>query len=152
MVVIEDNRLARERLAALLDGHPDFKVAATAACVTLGLASVRETQPHATVVNAALGKGDALKRIKDLAPETRVVLMDVHAVQDDVIAFIKAGATGFILKDATVDDLLRTVRSVGQGADVAPPALTGTLLSHIAQQAVTHHMPGIEQARAHDEA
>ena len=137
VVVIEDNRLACERLAALLDGHADFKIAATAVCVTSGLAPIRETQPHVTLVNAALGHVDgqiSLKGIKDLAPETRVVLMDVHAVQDDVIAFIKAGANGFILKDATVHDFVGTIRSVAQGMSVVPAALTPTLLSYIAGQ------------------
>ena len=59
----------------------------------------------------------------------------------------KAGANGFIMKDATVQDLVSTIRSVALGADVVPPALTGTLLSHIAQQAAAiRQVPGAADA------
>ena len=72
--------------------------------------------------------------------------MDLLAGPEDVIEFVKAGANGFVMKDATLDDLVRTIRSVAQGADVVPSALTGTLLSHIAQHVVARPIPGVEQA------
>jgi two-component system nitrate/nitrite response regulator NarL len=62
---------------------------------------------------------------------------------EDVIAFIQAGANGFIVKDATIEDFVRTIRSVAEGADVVPPALTGTLLSQIVDQAVARSTAGV---------
>jgi two-component system nitrate/nitrite response regulator NarL len=70
--------------------------------------------------------------------------MDLLPAQEDVIAFIKAGANGFIVKDATVDDVVSTIRSVAEGADVVPHALTGTLLSHIVDRAVLRNTPVLD--------
>ena len=141
VLVIEDNRLVRDGLAALLEAQPDFKVVAAAEGANTGLLLVRETKPHVVLVDAGLGNQDSRRLVESLkkeAPESRVIVMDLLPAQEDVIAFIKAGASGFLVKDATTDDFVRTIRSVAQGADVVPPALTRTLLSHIVEQAVTH--------------
>src|SRR5690348_3282126 len=72
--------------------------------------------------------------------------MDLLPAQEDVIAFIKAGANGFIVKDATIDDFVKTIRTVAEGSDVVPAALTGTLLSHIVDQAVTRSTSAVLEA------
>ncbi len=140
VLVIEDNRLVRDGLAALLDAQPDFKVVAAAEGASAGLLQVRETKPHVVLVDAALGSHDShslVESVKKEAPQSKVIVMDLLPAQEDVIEFIKAGASGFIVKDATIDDFISTIRSVAEGADVVPASLTGTLLSHIVDQAVT---------------
>jgi len=149
VLVIEDNRLVRDGLAALLDAQPDFKVVAAAEGANAGLLQVRATKPHVVLVDAALGNHDSHRLVKSVrkeAPESKVIVMDLLPAQEDVIAFIQAGASGFIVKDATLDDFVRTIRSVAEGADVVPPALTGTLLSHIVDQAVTRSPAGVLEA------
>jgi DNA-binding NarL/FixJ family response regulator len=149
VLVIEDNRLVRDGLAALLDAQPDFKVVAAAEGANAGLLQVRATKPHVVLVDAALGNHDShrlVKSVREEAPESRVIVMDLLPAHEDVIAFIKAGANGFIVKDATIDDFVRTIRSVAEGADVVPPALTGTLLSHIVDQAVTRSTAAVLEA------
>ena len=139
VLVIEDNRVVRDELAALLDAQPDFKVVAAAEGANAGLLQVRATKPHVVLVDAALGNHDShrlVETVRKEAPESKVIVMDLLPAQEDVIAFIQAGANGFIVKDATIEDFVRTIRSVAEGADVVPPALTGTLLSHIVDQAV----------------
>jgi len=149
VLLIEDNRLVRDGLITLLDAQPDCKVVAAAEGASAGLARLKETQPHVVLVDAALGTGDSrllVEKLKRAAPDARVIVMDLMPVQEDVIAFIRAGASGFILKDATIDDLVRTVRSVADGKDVVPASLTGTLLAHIADQAIRRHTPRLMQA------
>jgi len=144
ILVIEDNRLLREGLAALLDAQPDFKVVAAAEDANVGLGQLGETNPHVVLVDATLGDHDSrrvVESVKNTAPEVRVIVMDLLPAEEDVIAFIKAGANGFIVKDATVEDFVRTIRSVAAGADVVPHALTGTLLSHIVDRAALRHTP-----------
>jgi two-component system nitrate/nitrite response regulator NarL len=139
VLVIEDNRLLRDGLVAVLDAQPDFKVVAAAEGANAGLLQLRETKPHVVLVDATLGNHDSrrvVESVRKTAPEARVIVMDLLPAQEDVIAFIKAGANGFIVKDATVEDFVRTIRSVAEGVDVVPAALTGTLLSHIVDQAV----------------
>ena len=65
-----------------------------------------------------------------------MIVMDLLPVQADIVAFVREGASGFILKDATFDDFLETIRSVAAGAKVLPPSLTGSLFSQIVEQVV----------------
>jgi two-component system nitrate/nitrite response regulator NarL len=149
VLVIEDNRLVRDGLAALLDAQPDFKVVAAAEGANAGLLQVRATKPHVVLVDAALGNHDShrlVQSVREEAPESKVIVMDLLPAREDVIAFIQAGASGFIVKDATIDDFVRTIRSVAEGADVVPPALTGTLLSHIVDQAVARSTASVLEA------
>ena len=144
VIVIDDNRLVREGLQALLDEQPDLKVVAAVEDRTSGLRVLQEFTPHIVLVDAALDNGDGygfVGVLRKTAPETKVIVMDLLPAPEDVIEFVKAGANGFIMKDATIDELVSTIRSVALGADVVPPALTGTLLSHIAQQAAVRRMP-----------
>ena len=62
--------------------------------------------------------------------------MDLVPLQEDILFFVQAGVSGFILKDATVDDFLKTIRSVKDGAKVLPPHLTESLFSQIIEKAV----------------
>ena len=149
VLVIEDNRLVREGLAAVLGGRPDLKVLAAAEGPHAGLAQARATKPDVVLLDATLGSSNSHRLVRDLkreAPKTRVIVMDLLPVQEDVIEFVRAGANGFIVKDATIDDLVNTIRSVSEGTDVVPPSLTGTLLSHIAEQAVSRKGPSVLRA------
>ena len=149
VLVIEDNRLVREGLAALLSEQPDFTVSTAAEGGDAGLLQVRETKPQVVLVDATLGSHDShrlVERVRKEIPESKVIVMDLLPAQEDIIAFIKAGANGFIVKDATIEDFVRTIRSIAEGADVVPPALTGTLLSHIVDQAVTRSTAAVLEA------
>jgi DNA-binding NarL/FixJ family response regulator len=137
--VIEDNRLVRDGLIALLTAQPDFSVVGAAEGANIGLAQVRETKPHVVIVDAALGNHDSQSLVKSLrkdAPQSKVVVIDLLPAQEDIIGFIQAGANGFIVKDATIEEFMRTIRAVAEGGHVVPASLTGTLLSHIVDEAV----------------
>lgn len=145
VLVIEDNRLVRDGLVALLEGQPDFRVVAAAEEAKVGLLQVKQTKPHVVLLDASLGNTSShriVESVRKSAPDTRVIVMDLLPAQQDIIEFIKAGASGFIVKDATVDDFVNTIRSVAEGSNVVPPALTGTLLSHIADQTAVRNPPG----------
>jgi len=62
--------------------------------------------------------------------------MDLHPVHEEIAQFVNVGVAGFILKDATFEDFVGTIRSVADGAQVLPPRMTGTLFSQIASVAV----------------
>lgn len=138
VLVIEDNRLLRDGLVALLDSQPDIKVVAAAEGAAAALQRLHEHKPHVVLVDAALGKHRShrlVESLKESAPHARLIMMDLLPEEEDVIDFIKRGANGFIAKDATMDDFVATIRHVASGGEVVPPSLTGTLLSHIAKQA-----------------
>jgi DNA-binding NarL/FixJ family response regulator len=138
VVVVEDNRLLCDGIVAILDREPDLAVVAVAEDASAALLRVPETRPRVVLVDAGLGDHDCHLLVEDIlrvAPEARVIVMDLLPVPEDVVEFIRRGASGFVVKDATVDELVQAVRAVARGAEVLPPALTDTLLSHIAQRA-----------------
>src|SRR6266702_128894 len=138
ILVIADHRLRRDGLAGMLDSEREFKVVACAEVGSAALQRLQETKPNVVLVDAALGRNRSqrlVESIKEAAPHARIIMMDMQPEEEDVIDFLKRGANGFIAKDAAFEDLVNTIRQVANGGDVVPPALTGTLLSHIAKQA-----------------
>ena len=99
ILVIEDNRLLRDGLAALLDSQGEFKVVASAEGASAALQRLQEHKPNVVLVDAALGRNRSqrlVESIKEAAPHARIIMMDMQPEEEDVIDFIKRGANGFI--------------------------------------------------------
>lgn len=137
ILLIEDNRLLREGLTVMLKEQPDLKVVASPGNSD-AVAKARELKPTVILLDLGLRNQNSLRLLRLLktsAPGARVIGMDLVPVQDELVQYVEAGVCGFVLKDATFDDFLRTIRSVAQGEDVLPPPLTGSLFSQIAEHA-----------------
>jgi DNA-binding NarL/FixJ family response regulator len=142
VAVIEDNRLVREGITALLNQVPDLRVVAGASSGNLALLS--EKRPNVVLLDLGLRNGDSLRvaeTVRREFPESRVIVMDLLPVHEDIMEFVHVGVSGFIMKDATLEDLVRTIRSVAEGAHVLPPQMTSTLFSQIARVAVASGRP-----------
>ncbi len=142
IAVIEDNRLVREGITALLNQVPDLSVVAGASSGNLAL--LKEVQPKVVLLDLGLRNGDSLRvaeRVRREFPDSRVIVMDLLPVHEDIMEFVHVGVSGFIMKDATLEDLVRTIRSVAEGAHVLPPQMTSTLFSQIAKVAVASGRP-----------
>jgi DNA-binding NarL/FixJ family response regulator len=140
ILLIEDNRLVRDGIAAMLTDQHDLKIVAAGDTPDAAVRQARETRPRVVLVDAGLGDHDShrlVASVRKVVPEARVIVMDLLPAPEELLDFIKAGASGFIAKDATLLDFVRTIRSVAAGTDVLPPHLTGTLFSHIANHAVS---------------
>jgi DNA-binding NarL/FixJ family response regulator len=149
LLLIEDNRLLREGMAAMLNEQPDLAVVATAPGGDAVLPLVRAAKPQLVLLDAALGENDSLRlleAVKQVSPDIRVIVMDLLPAPQDIVEFVAAGCSGFILKDATLEDFVSTVRSVAQGVPVLPPLFTGTIFSHVAQQAVRRDPAAVREA------
>jgi DNA-binding NarL/FixJ family response regulator len=81
--------------------------------------------------------------VKTEFPESKVIVMDLLPVHEDIVEFVHVGVSGFIMKDATLDELVTTIRSVAEGAHVLPPQMTATLFSQIARDAVARGRPEV---------
>ncbi len=138
LVLIDDNRLLREGLARLIGEQEDFRILAASADATEAMRKVRETRPDVVLLDFGLEDHDSLAltaTVRREVPEAKVVVLGLLPVEEDVVSFVRAGASGFIMRDATFDDFVRTIRSVVTGAVVLPPQLAGSLFNQIAQQA-----------------
>jgi DNA-binding NarL/FixJ family response regulator len=140
LLLVEDNRLLREGLTAMLNEQPDIKVVAA-----FGngreevLAAMQELKPQIILLDLGLKGQNSLRLVewaKKTSPLVKVIVMDLIPAQADIAAFVREGASGFLLKEATFDDFLRTIRSVAAGDKVLPPSLTGSLFTQIVEQVV----------------
>lgn len=139
LVLIDDNRLLREGIAALIHTQPGFKVLVASADVNEALAKAREAKPDVILLDFGLADHDSLSLTATVhveVPQARVIVMGLLPLQEDVAQYVRAGASGFIMKDASFEDFFATIRAVAGGAEVLPQALTNSLFTQIAQNAV----------------
>jgi len=137
VAIIEDNRLVREGMTDMLNELPDVKV--VLAATSLESSMLNETKPRVVLLDVGLQDKNSLRLAEALKKEladSRVIVMDLLPVHEEIADFVNAGVAGFILKDATFEDFVGTIRSVANGARVLPAPMTGTLFSQIARVAV----------------
>lgn len=134
LVLIDDNRLLREGIAALIEKQPGFRVLVASADVDEALAKVRLEKPDVVLVNFGLIDYDSAEltsRVRLEVPTAKVIVMGFLPTQEDVADYVRAGAAGFIMKDASSDVFFATIRTVALGMQVLPPALTTSLFAQI---------------------
>jgi len=149
LVLIDDNRLLREGLAAMIHTQPGFKVLAASADVEEALQKVRDAKPDVVLLDFGLVDHDSLSLTATVhaeVPAARVIVMGLLSVQEDVADYVHAGASGFIMKDASFEDFFSTIRAVAGGAEVLPPALTNSLFAQIARNAARGNKARILEA------
>ena len=137
VAIIEDNRLVREGMTEMLNDLPDVQV--VLAATSLDTTKLRDAKPRVVLLDVGLQDRNSLRlaeTVRQELTESRVIVMDLLPVHEEIAEFVNAGVAGFILKDATFDDFVGTIRSVAQGGRVLPPRMTGTLFSQIARAAV----------------
>jgi DNA-binding NarL/FixJ family response regulator len=144
VAIIEDNRLVREGMRDMLNDLPDVKV--VLAATSSDAQRLKEMNPRVVLLDVGLQDRNSLRLAETVRKEledARVIVMDLLPVHEEIADFVNAGVAGFILKDATFEDFVGTIRSVAEGARVLPAKMTGTLFSQIAHVAVRR---GREQA------
>jgi len=137
--LIEDNRLLREGILAILKNQADIKIVSTSGNNENTVLKIHKLKPNVILLDLGLRNQNSLhviEMVKKEFPKTNVIIMDLAPVQADILQYVKAGASGFILKDATLDDFLVTIKSVAEGFKVLPPILTDSLFSQIVEHAV----------------
>ncbi len=142
VALIEDNRLVREGISSLLNRMPDFEVVAAGSSADTAL--LRAVTPDVVLLDLGLRNGDSLRmaqRVRKEFPGAKIIVMDLLPVHEEIVEYVNAGVSGFIMKDATLDDLADTIRSVASGVNVLPPEMTGSLFSQIAREAVAKGRP-----------
>jgi DNA-binding NarL/FixJ family response regulator len=135
---IEDNRLVREGLTALLGQVRDVLVVAAGSSADMTL--LDRVHPRVILLDLGLKTGDSLRVAKRLGaafPASGVIVMDLLHVHEEIMEFVNVGVAGFIMKDASIEDLAKTIRLVAAGGRVLPPQLTSTLFAQIAKNAVS---------------
>jgi DNA-binding NarL/FixJ family response regulator len=138
LVLIDDNRLLREGIVEMIRTQPGFKVLAASADANEALEKVKEAKPDIVLVDFGLENHDSLNLTSTVhaeVPEAKVIVMGLLPMQEDVAHYVRAGASGFVMKDASFDEFFSTIRAVAKGAQVLPAQLTNSLFSQIVRNA-----------------
>ncbi len=139
ILIIEDNRLLREGITAMIAKQSDLKVADAFGDCTKALKNIHNLKPNIVLLDLGLRNQNSLQLVKVIKKDfhnIKIIAMDLIPLQENVLIFVKAGVSGFILKDATADDFLKTIRTVASGGKVLPQHLTESLFSQIVENAV----------------
>jgi DNA-binding NarL/FixJ family response regulator len=138
LVLVDDHTIVRQGLRALLSGEPDFRVVGEAEDGHAVVELVERLRPQVLVVDLMLPGVDGLevaRRITSCCPDTHVVVLTMHANPAYVVAALRAGALGFVLKDSDRADLVRAVRAAARGERYLGPPFSGEGLQVYLEQA-----------------
>jgi len=136
--VIDDNRIMREGITAIINAQPDMRVVAATGGNTDTLRLAHKLNPHILLVDLGLRNQNSVRIVRSVSrdlPEVRVIGMGLIPSQSEIVEFVEAGASGFIMKAATGADFLGTIRLVAKGIQILPPPLTSSIFSHIIDHA-----------------
>ncbi len=127
VVIVEDHTILRAGLKALLSTNPDLEVVGEADNGRDAIRRVVELKPDLVIMDLSMpgmNGMDALKEIKDRMPEVRALVLTVHSEEEYVLASLQAGANGYVLKDATQNELLVAAERVLDGKTYLSPDIT----------------------------
>ncbi len=137
LLIADDHLLVRQGLRAILEGESDLEVAGEARDGHQALALAQELLPDVVLMDIKMGDWDgvtATRRIRAAAPSTRVVVLTNYDEDELVFAAIRAGASGYLLKEVQADQLVNAVRTVAQGYTLVYPSVAKRLLDEFARR------------------
>jgi DNA-binding NarL/FixJ family response regulator len=127
VLLADDHETVREGLRAILSADPDITVVGEAADGESAVAGTRTIHPDVVVMDVTmpgLNGFQATQNIKECCPQTRVVVLTRHTHEAYVHEFLRAGASGYVLKQSRSAELVRAVHAVSGGATYVDPALS----------------------------
>ena len=131
IVIAEDHRILREGLKSLLASKPEFEVVGEAEDGLDAISVVRESKPDLVLLDLSMPRLDglsAMRDIKKVSPETRILALTVHADEDYVLEAFNEGADGYCLKDAGRAELLMAIESIFSGKPYFSPGIADKVL------------------------
>jgi DNA-binding NarL/FixJ family response regulator len=133
VVLVDDQSLLRAAFRMIFDETEDIRVVGEAADGDQSLAVVRETRPDVVLMDIRMPGMDgveATRRIREEYAFAKVLILTTFDLDEYVYDALRAGASGFLLKDTLAEDLLSAVRVIASGAAVTGPTITRRLINH----------------------
>jgi DNA-binding NarL/FixJ family response regulator len=139
VVLADDQVLLRAGLRALLDAEPDLDVVGEASSGAEAVRVVRELRPDVVLMDVRMPGGDGLEATRTIVEDrtltrTRVVMLTTFDLDEYVFEALRAGASGFLVKDTEPIELLRGIRAVAAGDALLSPGVTRRLIGEFASR------------------
>jgi DNA-binding NarL/FixJ family response regulator len=135
ILVAEDHPLFRKGMISLLSSVPEFEVVGEAATGEEAVARAAELQPDVVLMDLQMPEVngiEATRRILQESPSVRVLVVTLFEDDDSVFMALRAGARGYVLKDADEEEMVMAIRAVGRGEAIFSPAIAERLLAYFA--------------------
>ena len=132
LLIADDERLFRQSLRRLLDSEQEFEVVAEAGDGQEAVLRAKDTKPDIALLDVRMPKMDGIKAarlIRNMAPRTRVLMLSIHEEDEMIISALRAGASGYILKDADQADFIHILRQAYLGKTLDSPYLADLAIS-----------------------
>ncbi len=134
ILVVDDENVVRDGIVAILSFQPDIKVVGEANDGIKAVELVRQTKPDVILLDLKMPKQgglEAIPKIKTISPDSKILVLTGFDESDLAYQSIKAGALGFLLKDATRAQLLQAIRDVANGTASIPPSIAMKVINEL---------------------
>ena len=135
MLLADDKEIFREGLARLLDEQEHIEVVSQCSNGNQAIERVEETKPDVVLIDSNIsgcGSNEATQKIKGSFPEVQVAMLTDSENEEELFSAIESGATGYLLKDMKVDDLIESIDLIGKGEVILSPPLGEKLVGKFA--------------------
>ena len=136
VLIVDDQSLIRLGFAMVLDAEADIEVVGEAEDGEAAVAQSTLLRPDVVLMDVRMpgvGGIEACRRIRWAVPETRIIMLTMSDEEDDLFEAIKAGASGYLLKDVPGEEVLAAIGRVGEGQAIIPASMAATLLTEFAR-------------------
>ena len=134
LLLVNETRLMGNVIAAALEGEPDIHVVACVTNVDEAMQIVREKEIDVVLVSTRLPDQGALQltsAITEFTPATKVLALGLTEEKQHVLRYVEAGATGYVLKDDSLEDLIETIRAAQDGEAIVSPKIAAAIMERL---------------------
>jgi two-component system NarL family response regulator len=134
-LIVDDHALFRRGLEIVLASESDIEVVGQAGDGTEAIERASEALPDVVLMDVRMPRSsgiEACRAIKDVAPSAKIIILTMSDEEEDLFEAIRAGASGYLLKDIPLDEVSEAVRAVHGGQSLISPAMAGKLLTEFA--------------------
>jgi DNA-binding NarL/FixJ family response regulator len=134
-MIVDDHALFRRGLEMVLEGEPDIDLVGQASDGAEAVEKAAESLPDIVLMDIRMPRSngiEACRAVKEAAPSAKIVILTISDEEEDLFEAIRAGASGYLLKDIPLDEVADTVRAVHGGQSLINPSMAGKLLTEFA--------------------
>ena len=138
LLLVDDHEIVRLGLKSLLDRHAKFQVVAEASTGSEAVKKVEQYNPDIVVMDIRLPGGSGIKACDEITkkyPDTKVLMLTTYAEDEMLFSAIRAGASGYMLKQVGSDELIKAIEAVGRGEALLDPAVTQRVFQEVRKAA-----------------
>lgn len=136
ILLVDDHEVVRLGLKSLLEHHPQFEVVGEAGTAREAVEQVKNLLPEVVVMDIRLPGSSGIEACQEITnqfPETRVIMLTSYAEDEMLFSAIRAGASGYVLKQIGGEDLIRALEAVGRGEALIDTSLTQKVFEKVRQ-------------------